>query len=127
MKPTMTVLLLAMLDVDPSVDEDEFNRWYVEEHIPERLACPGFISARRYRVSDTPSSASGLPGGAITGRPRYLALYELAGPEALETPEYLALDARASARTKRMVAAMRGTIRNVYLPLDPLSAHGAAK
>jgi hypothetical protein len=32
-----------MLDIDPSIDEDEFNRWYFEEHIRERLACRGLF------------------------------------------------------------------------------------
>jgi hypothetical protein len=111
-------LLLAMLDIDASVDDKEFNRWYFEEHIPERLACPGFISARRFEVWPEPTSASGLPPtGAISGRPRYLALYELVGPEALETDEYRSLDSKATKRTRRMVGAMKNVVRNVYLPL----------
>ena len=110
----MGALLVAMLDVDPSVDEDEFNRWYFEEHVSERLACPGFLSARRFKVWPGPTSVSGLPpAGAMLGRPRFLAIYELAGPDALETVEYRSLDSKASERTKRMVSAMRGVIRNL--------------
>ena len=33
-------LLLVMIDVEPAHEED-FNRWYSEEHVPERLRCPG--------------------------------------------------------------------------------------
>jgi hypothetical protein len=111
-------LLLVMLDVDPSADESEFNRWYFEEHAAERLACPGFLSAKRFTIAPGAPSVTGLPpGGAVMGRPRYLALYELVGPAALETPEYLSLDAKASDRTRRMVGAMRDVIRNVYVPL----------
>jgi hypothetical protein len=113
-------LLVAMVDVDPSVDEAEFNRWYFEEHITERLACPGFLSAKRFRVVPGSPSVPGLPAeGAVMGRPRYLALYEIVGTEALETSEYLSLDATASDRTKRMVAAMRSVVRNVYVPIAP--------
>jgi hypothetical protein len=40
-------LLLFMTDIDPA-HEDEFNRWYEEEHLAERMAIPGFLSARRF-------------------------------------------------------------------------------
>ena len=36
-------LLLVMMDIDPEY-EGEFNRWYNEEHVPERLSVPGFLS-----------------------------------------------------------------------------------
>ena len=31
---------------------DAFNGWYDESHIPEMLALPGFVAARRYRSLD---------------------------------------------------------------------------
>jgi hypothetical protein len=108
-----------MLDIDPSVDEDEFNRWYFEEHIPERLACPGFISARRFI--------------AVHGQPRYLALYEIDSPDALTTPQYQKL-ARSPAtgnsvehptgspRTFTMLQAFRNPTRNIYLEIQPPTA-----
>ena len=37
-------LLLFMTDIDPA-HESEFHRWYEEEHIPERMAIPGFLTA----------------------------------------------------------------------------------
>src|ERR1019366_3439141 len=46
-------LLMVVVDVDPE-HEEEFNRWYDKEHIPERLAMPGFRSARRYASHDRP-------------------------------------------------------------------------
>jgi hypothetical protein len=48
--------------------EEEFNRWYNEEHMPERLAIPGVLSAARYK--------------AVDGGPIYLACYELESPDA---------------------------------------------
>jgi hypothetical protein len=107
-----------LLDIDSSVDEDEFNRWYFDEHIAERLACPGFISARRFV--------------AVHGQPRYLALYEIDGPDALATPEYQGL-ARSpvtgnsvdrpsgSPRTFTMLRAFRNPTRNVYREIQPLA------
>lgn len=43
--------------------EAEYNDWYVNTHIPEILAIPGFVSARRYKV----------PGPD----PAYLAIYAI--------------------------------------------------
>jgi Domain of unknown function (DUF4286) len=61
--------------------EAELNAWYDEEHVPERLACPGFLSAHRYRLAE----------GSSPGQSRYLAIYELESPAVLESPEYQAL------------------------------------
>jgi hypothetical protein len=55
-------LLSVRIDI-PAAVEDDFNRWYNEEHLPQLSAVPGVACARRYR------SVSG------TG-PTYLALYE---------------------------------------------------
>ena len=70
-------LLLTMTEPPAAMDE-EFNAWYDTEHMAERLAIPGFLSARRW-VRDCKS-----------GEGRYLATYELNNPGVLDTPEYLA-------------------------------------
>jgi len=70
-------LLLTMTEPPPAMEE-EFNAWYDDEHLPERLAIPGFRSARRW-VADLPR-----------GEGRYLATYELDSPGVLTSPEYLA-------------------------------------
>jgi len=62
-----------MMDIDPE-HEDDFNRWYDDEHVPERMAIPGFLTGRRYR--------------AIEGGPKYLAIYEMESPEVLDSPAY---------------------------------------
>ena len=109
-------LLLVMVDLDTEVDEDEFHRWYFGEHVAERMACPGFRSARRFE--------------AVDGNPRYLAIYDLDGPEALQTPEYLRLahsplignnvdEPEGSERTTEMLGAFRNVVRNVYVEIDP--------
>ncbi len=65
----------------PAEHEAEFNRWYDTEHIPLLSAVPGVLSARRFFDAQ--------------GKPRYIALYELADADvarsaawntALETP-----------------------------------------
>ena len=32
---------------------DELNAWYDEEHLPERLSCPGFLAARRFELLES--------------------------------------------------------------------------
>jgi hypothetical protein len=67
-------LLMVIIDVDPAA-EDEFNRWYEEEHIPERLAYPGFRYARRFRSATVPH--------------RYLALYDIDDAELVVSEAYM--------------------------------------
>jgi hypothetical protein len=63
-----TGLLMVWCDV-PADREDEFNRWYNEEHIAEILTIPGVLSAARYE--------------AVKGGPKHLAAYELESPAAV--------------------------------------------
>ena len=32
--------------------EQEFNKWYNQHHVPERVSVPGILNARRYELSD---------------------------------------------------------------------------
>ena len=49
-------------------DADELDRWYREEHGPEKLALPGYLGLRRFRAHD--------------GSAKFLAIYELSEPGA---------------------------------------------
>jgi hypothetical protein len=69
--------LLLTLTEPPAAMEEEFNAWYDEEHLAERLAIPGFRSATRW-VADVPPGAG-----------RYLATYELDSVHVLSSPAYL--------------------------------------
>src|SRR5262249_11349853 len=44
-------ILVVMMEVAPE-HEAEFNRWYDDEHLPERLEIPGYISARRFKLEE---------------------------------------------------------------------------
>jgi hypothetical protein len=57
------VYVVRTRPVSPERD-DELNEWYDRTHVPELLAVPGFVSARRYRLV-------GDDG------PEYLAVYEI--------------------------------------------------
>jgi hypothetical protein len=86
-------VLVAMMN--PPADEDAFNAWYDEEHVPLRLGVPGFLAARRYRATE----------GEAAG-PRYLALYELASRDVLASDAYLRLRQEQSQRERAMLASI---------------------
>ena len=50
--------------------EATYNDWYDNRHLPDVLDVPGFVSAQRFRLSDTQRAAGPFPR-------RYLALYEI--------------------------------------------------
>ncbi|HEX9182317.1 MAG TPA: hypothetical protein VF876_03575 [Burkholderiales bacterium] len=70
-------LLLTMTEPPPAMEE-EFNAWYDDEHMAERLAVPGFRSARRWVADCRP------------GEGKYLATYETDSPAVLTSEVYLA-------------------------------------
>ena len=85
--------LLVLMDCPPHL-EDEFNAWYDTEHIPERLAIPGFETGLRFVC--------------LEGHPRYLAMYDLERPEVLESAAYLKVGHdKASPWTKRVTSRVR--------------------
>jgi len=86
MKPTG---LLSVWNRIAPEHEAEFNAWYDAEHLDERVAVPGFHSARRYRAVAEPHA--------------YAALYELDAPDVLQTPAYLQLLANPTPRTRAIM------------------------
>ena len=101
-----TGLLMVWCEV-PAEIEDEFNRWYNEEHLQERLSVPGILSAARYE--------------AVVNGPKHLAVYELESPAVMESPEYLKCRQNPSEWSKRMSPDFVGTVyvRNVYQMIHP--------
>lgn len=73
----MSLGLLLTMTEPPAAMEEEFNAWYDEEHLAERLAIPGFRSAKRW-VADLPA-----------GRGRYLGTYEVDSLQVLSSEAYL--------------------------------------
>ena len=67
-------LLIAAMDYS-DVAEDEFHDWYDTEHIPERLAVPGFLNAERWLGSADPMIAyhAAVARGCNVDKPRNLA------------------------------------------------------
>ena len=109
-------LLLTITEPPPAMEE-EFNAWYDTEHLAERLAIPGFRSARRWTL-DGPSGAG-----------KYLATYELDAPGVLQTPEYLARFNNQSPWSRRCLAKTVVFKRWACEQVDPgaAEAHPLAK
>jgi hypothetical protein len=101
-----TALMMVWAEVPPD-KEDDFNRWYNEEHLAERLAVPGFLNAARYE--------------AVQGGPKHLACYELESVKTLESDAYKQALANPTEWTQRCSPAYIGTvyIRNVYEMVHP--------
>jgi hypothetical protein len=101
-----TGLLMVWCDV-PADKDDEFNRWYNEEHLAERLAIQGFLSAARYE--------------AVKGGPKHLAYYEIESADVLKSKAYRKVAENPTPWTQRAGPATVATtfIRNVYTMIHP--------
>ena len=82
-------VLFVLNDVPKGMDE-EFTRWYHQEHLTERLALPGFIRARRYR--------------SVDGQPNYMVVYDCSTVETLASPAYLERLAHPTTWTQKIMA-----------------------
>jgi len=99
-------LLMVWANV-PADKEPDFNRWYNEEHLAERLAIPGFLNAARYE--------------AVKGGPKHLAVYELENAAVMESPAYKKVQANPTPWTQRIGPQASATtfIRNIYEMIHP--------
>jgi hypothetical protein len=87
------------MDVD-AAGLDDFNAWYRAQHLPERLAVPGFLRGRRYE-----SEADG---------PRYFTLYETADASVLSSAPYLERLNTPTDWTRRALSLVRRMVRTPY-------------
>ncbi|MFI4926228.1 MAG: hypothetical protein ACHP7E_00890 [Burkholderiales bacterium] len=92
-------LLCIWTDIDPA-HESDFNRWYDREHMQERVAIPGFQSARRF--------------AAVGASPRpYLALYYTDDLDVFRSQPYAKAFANQTPWSLHNIERMRGTQRRV--------------
>jgi hypothetical protein len=101
-----TALLMVYCDV-PADKEPDFNRWYNEEHLAERLSVPGFLSAGRYE--------------AVKGGPKHLAVYELESAHVMKSDAYKKVSGNPTPWTKKTGPQAVATtfIRNIYTMIHP--------
>ena len=94
-------------DVAPGSDA-EFDHWHLSEHIPERIAVPGFLRARRYVTLDAP--------------PKYFYFYETESLETLRSPAYLARLGDPTPWTRRTMPLVRNNKRTACRVLTSAGA-----
>lgn len=85
-----------------------YERWYIREHLPERVGIPGFRSGRRYE--------------AVEAGHRYFTFYEVAHPGVLASQPYLDRLEAPTEGTRRAMASFRHMARTVCEV-----AHGAGR
>jgi len=88
--------------------EAEYDTWHTREHLPERVAAPGFRGGRRYVAPAHPAH-------------RWFTLYDVEDPGAFETPEYADLLRNPTSWS----ASMRPDFRNfLRVPCTTLAESG---
>jgi hypothetical protein len=91
--------------------------WYDTRHIPNRLAIPGFLNARRYAKVESTSASFSNPS-----EPKYLTLYDLETADVLRNQMYLDLKKREASTpsdsfesiTLRLPRFARGVYNQLY-------------
>jgi len=96
--------------------EAEYNRWYNDRHLPDVLDVPGFVSAQRFRLSDTQRAAGPFPW-------RYMALYHIDTDDLKGT---LATLAARSGTSAMVMSDALGAERLAWV-FDPITAEVAKK
>ena len=84
--------------VAPEVRE-EFEDWHTHEHMPERLAIPGFLRGTRWR--------------AMGEKPSYFILYEVARASVLTGPDYMARLNDPTPWSRKMMPHHLGMVRSL--------------
>jgi hypothetical protein len=72
-------LYVVQMDVPPEL-EDDFNRIYDTQHIPEIMKVPGVLGVKRYVLERT----------AVPGVPKYTAVYRVASPDVPHSAAWIA-------------------------------------
>lgn len=104
---------LAIANTVESAMRVRYEEWHTFEHVPERLTMPGFLGGRRY-----------VRGHGVGTH--YLTLYDIDGPEALETPEYRHLLASPTPMSQTMRPVM-GDFRRFAYRETGRAGHGCAR
>ena len=104
--PVGTTVLVVTMDVDPE-DEAEFNKWYNEQHLPERMEIPGYVSARRFKLEEG--------DGALT----YLCIWELEDGSPLQSQMYQEQNADPTALYLRVNQTIKARTRGLYRQIFP--------
>src|SRR5690349_12995000 len=102
-----SAILQHRMHIEPGWDE-EHDRWYHEEHIPDLVSTTGILGARRFRSLD--------------GEHTYLTMYQLENEGVLQSDAYLAHRHDPSPWTSRIMTHhpfVRSVYREVQLQPEP--------
>lgn len=94
----MRHLLAVWNDCSPAARAD-YERWYTQEHLPERISIPGFICGHRYE--------------AHIGDRRYFTYYETESAATLHGEAYLRRLENPTDWTRRIMPAFTNALRTV--------------
>ena len=101
-----STILVVTMDVDPE-DEAEFNKWYNEQHLPERMEIPGYVSARRFKLEEGE--------GAL----KYLCIWELGDGSPLQSQMYQEQQADPTGLYLRVSKTIKARTRGLYHQIFP--------
>ena len=90
---------------DPKISA-EYERWYIEEHLPERLAVPGFHFGRRYQTVDSAAAH------------QFFTYYETRDMSVFSSPQYKACLAAPSRWTQFIMAHWWDMVRALAVRVD---------
>jgi hypothetical protein len=95
-------ILAFWSDIDPK-HEAEFNDWYTNQHLPERVGVPGFLRGRRYvKVTDSRTVQ------------KYFTLYETESLATLSSAPYLERLDNPTPWTQQMTPLFENSNRAAY-------------
>ncbi len=94
----MSAILVIWNDCAPE-GRDHYERWYIREHILERVNVPGFRFGRRYE--------------AIDGAPQFFTYYEVDDTEVLASPDYMERQQNPTPATTKSMTYFRNMNRTV--------------
>ena len=106
-----TTIMIVMMDVEEG-HEAEFDRWYNEEHLPERMEIPGYISARRFKLEE---------GDKGEGVLKYLCIWELQDASPLTSAMFKMQKERPSWIRAAAYPYITQRARGVYRQIYPLN------
>jgi len=90
-------------------DEAEFNEWYNEQHLPERMAIPGYVSARRFKLEDGNNAL------------KYLCIWEMVDGSPLQSEMYKDQNAHPTELYLRVNKTIKVRTRGLYHQVYPES------
>ena len=95
-------ILAFWSDIDPA-HEAEFNDWYTNQHLPERVGVPGFLQGRRYVKTTDSRSVQ-----------KYFTLYETESLATLSSAPYLERLDNPTPWTQKMTPLFENSNRAAY-------------